>query len=379
MQAKADTASHVAALNDFGLKLAGLLYQRARGKNVFISPISVGFSLAILLNGAGGNTKRSISRLLKNRSTTQDDFNRANQSLRTHLEKVSGAQLAFANALWADKSVSFNPSFVKIIADYYDASADTLDFAASAAVEIVNEWTRAHTLGKITSVIESSDLRSQSSCVVVNAAYFKGVWSAPFDRRATAEGYFHLQNKRKKPVQLMSQVTAHPYGEAGATQLISLSYRGDEISACFVLPGPGAPLKKFLAELDAKKWNQLLAGLVEQRVELILPRFELSYEADLREPLQTMGLGIAFNGAADFDPMGLPGHFITQFKHKTMAEVNEEGTESAATTMVMMGRSLVSPPRMVIDRPFFFAIRDNASGVLLFVGAVSDPSSAIGS
>ena len=367
-------ASHVDALNDFGLKLVGLLYQRTRGENVFISPVSIGFSLAILLNGASGKTKKSISKLLKTRSATHGDFNCANQSLRTYLKGVSGAQLAFSNSLWADKNVSFDPSFVQIIADYYDASANTLDFAASAAVEIINEWTRTHTLGKINSVIESSDLQSQTSCVVVNAAYFKGLWAAPFDRSATTEGHFHLHNKRKKPVQLMSQVNAHPYCDAAATQLISLGYSGDEISACFILPGPKTSLKDFLAELDAKRWNELLAGLNEQSVELMLPRFELSYDADLREPLQKMGLGVAFNGAADFGPMGLPGHFITQFKHKTMAEVNEEGTEAAATTMVMMGRSLFTPPRMIINRPFFCAIRDNASGVLLFVGAVSDPS-----
>lgn len=374
MQTGADTASHVAALNDFGLKLVRLLYQRTRGENVFISPVSIGFSLAILLNGAGGKTKRSISKLLKTRSTTHDDFNRASQSLRTHLEGVCGAQLAFANGLWADKSVLFNPLFVQIIADYYDASANTLDFGAGAAVEIINEWTRAHTLGKIDSVIESSDLGSQTSCVVVNAAYFKGDWAAPFDIGATTEGLFHLQNKRKKAVQLMSQVNAYLYSETATTQLISLSYSGDEISAYFLLPGPNMSLKKLLADLDAKKWNQLLAGLKEQRVELMLPRFQLSYEADLCEPLQKIGLGVTCNEAADFGPMGLPGHFITQFKHKTMAEVNEEGTEAAATTMVIMGRSLFTPRRMIINRPFFCAIRDNTSGVLLFVGAVSDPS-----
>jgi serine protease inhibitor len=372
---KADSVTkRASAYNELGFKLLGQLLKKDPGKNILISPVGIAFSLALILNGADGGTKRAISKILKAGKETLEDFNLANQALRLSLEReVSGVQMAWANALWADKGASFDSSFLKTIAHFYGAEAGSLDFASAAAVEAINEWTREQTSGKIPSLIEPADLQQQTSCILVNAVYFKGIWATPFDKSATQEGYFFLQNRRKKPVQLMSQNNPHAYFEDDATQLISLAYGGGGISACFLLPHPRTSLVKFLGGLQPKTWDDLIAKVSKQRVELMLPRFELTYDADLNQTLDKLGIGIAFSPGADFGPMGLPNHFITKFKHKTIAEVNEEGSEAAAATGVMMGRSLFTPPRMVIDRPFFWAIRDNHSSALLFIGAVFDP------
>ena len=373
---KKDGVGRLAAkYNALGFKLLARLSEAGGSKNVFVSPVGVAFSLAVLLNGASGKTNRALADILKVGKETPEDFNRANQALREGLERqASSARLALAAALWADEGVSFNSSFLKVVSRFYQAEAGTLDFNSGEAVEAINKWARERTGCKITTLVEPSDLREQTSCVLANAVYFKGSWATKFAEAATREGPFRLQNRRQKPVRLMSQVGTYPYFEDGAAQFISLSYSGGDFSACCLLPPPATPLSEFLTGLNVEKWNKLVSRLEERRVELMLPRFRLTYDADLRAPLDQLGLGVAFKDGADFGPMGMPGRFISKFKHKTMADVNEEGTEAAATTAVMMGRSLFSPPRMIVNRPFLWAVRDSASGALLFAGAVFDPS-----
>lgn len=371
-----DVGGLAVAYNDLGFKLLARLSEAGGERNVFISPAGVAFSLAVLLNGAGGETRRALSDILKAGGETPEAFNHANRALRASLLRPApGVLLALAAALWADEGVSFDSSFLKVVSRFYEAEARSLDFTSEAAAEAINEWARERTRGKIESLVEPSDLQEPASCVLANAVYFKGSWETKFDEAATRDGPFRLQNGRRRSVPLMSGAGTYPYFEDGAAQFISLPYSGRRASACFLLPPPPTPLREFLAGLDAERWDGLVGRLEERRVELTLPRFALTYEADLRAPLAQLGLGVAFGVGADFGPMGIAGHFISKFKHKAAAEVNEEGTEAAAATAVIMARSLFRPPRMVVDRPFFWAIRDDASSVLLFVGAVFDPGS----
>jgi serine protease inhibitor len=370
-----DSGQLSAGYDELGLKLLARLSAAAGGKNVFISPAGIAFTLGVVLNGAGGVTKRAVASALGDAGAKLENFNRQNLGLRARLVKpTSGTHLAMASALWSGEGISFRPTFLKTVKRFYDAEARSLDFDTPAAPTTINAWARKKTAGKISSLVGPGELDPQTECVLTNAVYFKGQWASQFDKGAVRRDDFHLQDGRKKVVMMMSRLGSCRYFEDGAAQLVCLPYAGGGASACFILPPPGMRLQDFLSELDRRALEGLIGRLQERAVGLLLPRFELTYDVDLRKTLVKLGLAVIFTPEADFSPMGLPGRYIMKFKHKTAAEVNEEGTEAAAATAVMMGRSLFSPPQVIFNRPFFWAIRHEASGALLFAGAVFDPS-----
>jgi serine protease inhibitor len=368
-------ASRAAAINELGFKLLAQLVDRNASRNVFISPAGINFSLSILLNGANGETKTALAKLLSSDTKALDSFNFVNRQLHSQLErKISGAQIHLANGLFTNAGRTLNPSFSKIVEHFYRAQTSSGDLNSAAGAEAINDWVREQTHGRIQSVIEESDLQPPVSCIIISALHYVGTWATPFDPEATRDGTFFLPGKRKKSIPIMSQTDAHPYYQDDTVQIIQLAYGESGFSAYFVLPSPRVSLSHFLTEFDAQRWTRLISLLIEKRVELRLPRFGLTYDTDLSHALAKLGLSIAFNSAADFSPMGLSDDFITRFKHKTIATVDEKGTKAAAVSTIMMGRSLFSPQQMLINRPFLWAVRHDASGALLFLAAVLNPS-----
>lgn len=369
----ADTRAVVT--NELGFKLLARLLDADARHNVFICPTGISIALSVLLNGANGDTRAALAGLLGH-GDSLEDFNHANHKLLSKIEqKTSGAETSLAHGLWTNKERSLDPSFSKTVERFYQAQTGSLDLNSAAGVEAINSWVREQTHRQISSVIEANDLQPPVSCVIISALHFVGTWANPFSPTATREGPFYGSGKRTKSVPLMRQTDTYPYYQDKTFQIIKLPYGESGFSAYFLLPSAGVSLGKFLIALDAKEWNRSVELLREQQVELTLPRFELTYETDLNETLSKLGLRLVFSSAADFGPMGLPGEFITKFKHKAVATVDEKGTTAAAVSAIMMGRSLFTPPQMLINRPFLWVVRHDASGALLFVAAVFDPSS----
>lgn len=368
-----DVGRLVTAYNRFGFRLLRELCEKNPERNVFISSAGIASSLALILSGAGGKTRQAIAKVLELEGVSQRHINVNSQRLFEDLVSLDPEDnLAIATALWIDKEIALDPTFLQLAKDFFKAEAGTVDFRSPTAVETINRWVQQRTGGKITNLVEQADLDAQTDFILASAVYFKGRWLAPFNKKEARRGIFYLPRNQKKSVWLMRQSSELGYSEQDTFRAVRLPYSDGRMSSYIFLPAQGS-LTAFLKELEVESWNRWIQDFAARVVEIILPRFKLTYEVELREHLAQMGMSVALNSGADFAPMGLPGRYISKVKHKSMAEVNEEGTEAAATTAVMMTRSLFAPPRICADRPFFWAIQDNRTSLVLFLGAVFDP------
>ncbi len=367
--------SIAAVITEFGLRLLAELFRSQPPQNIVISPTSLVLALMVVLNGAAGETQKAIAATIGLSGPNLDHANRAGASLLAALqEPAPQGTLAYVTALWANAGIRFPQDFLERVQRSYAASAMSIDFAAPDAVQTVNEWVSRETRGQIDTLVTSADVAPAADCILTNALYFKGLWAVQFDPGATTDGAFTLPNGWQKIVPRMSQSGRFGYLETERFQAVSLPYGEGRLSMYLFLPAASSSLEVFLGHLSLNAWEGWMAGFRETEVDLTLPRASLTYEAEMKEPLTSLGMGEAFKPGADFTPMGLAGRSITRVKHKIRTEMNEEGTESSAVTAVVMTRSLPRRVYMAVDRPFFFAIRDNHSGILLFVGAVMEPS-----
>jgi serine protease inhibitor len=364
-----------AANTRFAFKLFAKLAQHERGKNIFISPTSVFLALAMVYNGAAGETQRGMAEALELAGMSLDQVNRAGAELLRSLRSIDPqVRLAVANSLWGRQGLAFDREFLRRCVEFYSAEVQTLDFADPRALAAINGWVRQHTDGKIEKILDQID--DATLLVLLNAIYFKGKWTRPFDRQRTEERAFYLLGGGQKQLPLMTQSGEFQYCEEPGFQAISLPYGGERLSMYVFLPKERGGLAAFQQRLNDTSWNTWLRQFRKTEGTIALPRFKLEYEVTLNQALQTLGMAAAFSQRANFAGMGAGVLKIDEVRHKTFVEVNEEGTEAAAVTAVTMMRASFVPKRtfrMVVDRPFFCAIRDNQSGAILFMGAIVEP------
>jgi serine protease inhibitor len=369
----------VAGNERFGFKLFAEVTKQDAGKNVFISPVSVGLALAMTYNGAVGETKQAMERTLEIQGMNHAELNSASAQLRQALESTdSKVELNIANSLWAKKGITFNPDFIQRDKQFYGADVTALDFNDPASAATINSWVADKTKGKINKIVDQID--AQSILFLINAIYFKGKWSAEFDKAKTKEEPFTTGSGQQKRHPMMQQSGKYNYYEGKSFQAVGLPYGGGGVSMYVFLPKTGTSFDDFQKSLTAANWDSWMREFVQTQGDISVPRFRIEYEIGLNEALKALGMGVAFDPArANFTGIVQTSEnaFISRVKHKTFAEVNEEGTEAAAATSVeMMATSVMRPPktfRMIIDHPFFFAIRDNKTGTLLFMGSIVDP------
>jgi serpin B len=368
----------VSANTAFGFKLFGEVAKQDAGKNIFISPASVGLALAMTYNGAVGETKLGMERALEIQGLHHDELNRAYGQLRQALESTDPkVELNIANSLWARKGVSFNPDFIQRDKQYYGAEVTALDFGDPASPGTINSWVSDKTKGKITHIVDQID--AQTILFLINAIYFKGKWSIEFDKAKTKDDTFTTGAAQQKRVPMMHQSGRYNYYEGKNFQAVSLPYGAGRASLYIFLPGASSNLAEFQRNLTAANWDAWMKQFAETEGSIAVPRFRVEYEVGLNDALKALGMGVAFDAnRADFSGIvqGSERAYISRVKHKTFAEVNEEGTEAAAVTSVEMRTTSARLQRtfqMVVDRPFFCAIRDNKTGTVLFVGSITDP------
>ena len=376
----ANVASRLTSANTrFGFKLYREILKQSGDRNVFVSGSSVGLALAMAYNGAEGQTRQAIARALEIQDLSMDEVNRANAALKVALENPDPkVQLKIANSLWAKKGVDFKREFIERNKNFYAAEVAALDFNSPSAPATINSWVKNNTAGKIDKIIDQID--GDSILFPINAIYFKGQWTEAFDKAKTTEQPFMSGAGKQKPHPMMPQSGKYNYYESDKVQAVSLPYGGKRVSMYIFLPAEGSRLSEFHSQLTAENWEAWMSGFRQTDGDIVVPRFKVEYEVDLNDALKALGMTEAFAAdRADFSGMlqGSQRAFISKVKHKTFAEVNEEGTEAAAVTSVEMRATSMQMPRkrfhMVIDRPFFCAIRDNQTGTVLFMGSITDP------
>lgn len=371
----------VAANARFAFRLFAELAGQDPNANVFISPASIVLALAMAYNGASGATGQAMARALAFGDLRLDQINQASAQLRESLEQRSpGVALAIANSLWARRGVPFSAEFLRRNAEFYGSEIAELDFADPQAAAQINAWVRRQTHDKIDKIIDR--LEPGAVLFLLNAIYFKGDWARPFDRALTRPEPFTTAGGQQRPHPLMTQTGRYRYLESQDMQAVGLPYVGARLSMYFFLPAPRSDVARMARALSDTSWESWMSRFRDTEGSVSIPRFRLKYDIRLNQALQALGMGPAFDSQrADFSAMLAPGSgapriWIDEVKHKTYIDVNEEGAEAAAVTGVGMRMASFAPVRtfrMVVDRPFFCAIADDQSGLILFMGRVSDP------
>lgn len=367
----------VSANTRFGFKLFSALTNQQPNQNVFVSPSSVAIALAMVYNGASGETQRDMARAMEIQGMNLQVLNQANADLKALLENPDPkVQLSIANSLWARQGVPFKPEFIQRNQQFYQAKLTELNFADPRAVSTINGWVNQSTRGKITEIVDQ--LSADDVMVLINAIYFKGNWSRQFDKQQTKTEPFYLANGSSKNHPLMTQRSEYRYLDHSLFQGVMLPYgEGRRMSMVVLLPKKNSTLNELERNLTAENWDQWMNQFRNRQGSIQIPRFKLEYKAELTRILAQLGMGNAFTRQANFSGISPVPTQIDQVNHKTFVEVNEEGTEAAAVTSIGIRATAAIPMdepfQMKVDRPFFCAIRDNQTGSVLFMGAIVDP------
>ena len=363
----------VEANTDFGFNLFHEIRKSEQDKNIFISPFSVSVALAMTLNGAAGETETAMVDTLQLQNIETEAINPNYALLQQTLEMTDPkVTLTIANSLWSEQSFSFNPEFLNRNSLFFEAEISSLDFADPNSVNTINQWVNDRTSGKITEILK--EISTDEVLFLINAIYFKGSWQTEFDPAKTRDGDFQLSDSTSKQVPMMVREGNYPFYYGGDFQAISLPYGDGKIGMYIFLPSRDSDLNTFLDSLNAESWENWISQFHEQKIWVQIPKFKLEYRVDLGDMLKALGMGVAFDkNQADFSRMSSDDLYISRVDHKAVVEVNEEGTEAAAVTNVGIAATS-APPQFIADRPFFFAIRDNETKTVLFMGTVVDPS-----
>jgi serpin B len=347
-------------LDGFAFRLFRACY---KGQNLFLSPHSVFCALAMVHEGARGRTRTAIEQAL--------GVSNPGRLFQTLPPPPLDVQLRIANSLWLKQDYPFHDAFVAACGRTYRAQANPIDFGSPVALDTINGWVREKTEGKIESILSQVD--QDTRLVLLNAIYFLGFWTEPFDPAKTRPRPF--AGSKHHP--MMEQGGTFDYFEDRSLQAIRLPYGRDERLSMFVfLPSRDLGLDRWCETLSADAWK---SWRFESRPgQIVLPKFKMEIGTNLNDPLAGLGLAPLFD-ATLCDLSGMSPHplVVSQVLHKAMVDVHERGTEAAAVTAVAIATGMMpifKPPfRMVVDRPFFFLIRDDHAQVTLFLGAVTDP------
>ena len=363
--------------NAFSLKLFRELNTDEIGENMFISPLSVSYALGMTLNGAAGTTYDAMAKTLELQGMSIEEINKSYQSLMKLLTTLDPKVIfEIANSIWYREGFHVEQEFIDVNKEYFDALVRALNFDDPKSVDIINNWASEKTHGLIEEVIDEID--GATIMFLINALYFKGTWLYEFDPDDTKPAPFYLADGSQTEVQMMSQLSEYHYYANEQFQAIDLPYGDEKFSMTLFLPRPGINIDGLISQLNNQSWSSWINGFPDEKlkVNLYMPRFTIEYEKKLKDVLTSLGMGIAFDPSADFTNINkLGGIWIDDVTHFTYVNVDEEGTEAAAVTVVEIIRSTSGgPPVMRIDRPFFFVIQENHNDTILFMGKVMNPN-----
>lgn len=377
-----DVTLAVRGNTDFGLKLFRALDEKG---NLFVSPQSVTTALAMTMPGARGATATAFETSLE-LGLPQDRFHRAMNDLDQQLESrgknAKGAddqpfRLSQTNQFFAQQGYAFEQPYLDLLAQEYGAGGRLLDFARSPEPSrlAINDWVEKKTENRIEDLLGEGTIVADTRLVLVNATYFNASWLERFQKTATADGAFHAPGGDVTVPLMHSSDVVKKAATVDGVEVVQLPYDGNELSLLALLP-KGGDLQGLEQSLTAAKLEQYVAALKPEGIDLTFPKFTIDGETvSLKEPLTKLGLGIIF-GAPDFsgitktEPL-----YVEDVLHQTFVKLDENGTEAAAATAVILNRETSIPQvrPVAFDRPFLFLVRDDATGAVLFVGRIVSP------
>jgi serpin B len=355
--------------------------------NIVFSPYSISVDFGMCYAGAKNTTDTEIANTMHftlGQSRLHNAFNALDLQLAkpgTVMSSSSTGQqftIRIANSIWGQKNFAFLQSYLDTLAINYGAGLNILDFAANpeSSRVTINTWVSDQTEQKIKDLLPPGSITDMTRLVLTNAIYFKASWYYPFNAVNTVPGTFTLLDGSTTTAQMMNQTnpTSTGYEVAGEYQAVSLGYYGSKFSMVIILPEQGK-FKTYESSLTVDSITSIFGSLVTRQVKLTLPKFSFEWSSSLKTLLQNLGMKVPFTlGTADFTGITTASQlFISDAIHKAYIGVNEQGTEAAAATGIILAGSIPTPMTMNVNRPFIFIIRENSSGTVLFIGRVLKP------
>jgi serpin B len=350
----------------------------SESENIAISPLSLNLALAMAWNGATGETKKAIQEAMGMGNYPQSEVNDYFKKLQEEFVKIDPiVKLAIANSIWSKLGFPVKQGFYDVNKNFYNTEVKEVDFTSPATLNLINQWCSDNTNGLIKEMLK--EIPSNVVMYLINALYFKGEWSDnfSFDPSTTRDATFTKENGSSIKVKMMSQSNKLPYYRDEYLSTTSLPFGNNAFSMVFILPDEKVSFSGMLNQLKQPGYfaKCLQTGNMSE-VDLFIPKFKTEYEILLNETLEQLGMGIAFSGAADFSGISdSPDRVnISDVIQKTFVSVDEKGGEAAAVTAVIIETlSYKKMETFYADRPFLFAIRENSTGVILFMGKIGKP------
>ncbi|MDR3194146.1 MAG: serpin family protein [Tannerella sp.] len=360
--------------NAFAFELLKEVFRTEKEEeNIFLSPLSATLALAMLNNGAAGETQAQIQTALGYGEQTRDDVNGYfRKMVKAMLELDAGVSFESANALWIRNGFPVLPSFKEVNQTYFDAEARNVDFSDPATLGLINGWIAEKTHDLIPDFLET--LNPAMRMFLVNALYFKGDWTLHFDAENTKDAPFYNASGAAQDVRMMDfgKKVGLNYRQEAAFELVELPYGNEAFGMVLLLPGKDVSLASIIENLDAAAWKKYVSGMYLQSLELRLPRFKIEYTRELKEDLKTLGMTSIF-GDADFSLIADENLTVDRVLQKTFIEVNEEGTEAAGVTGIIMDivpNMKNATPVLEFNRPFIYFIKEKSTGAVFFAGMI---------
>ena len=367
----------VDANNMFGFNIFKALHDENPDENIFISPLSISTALTMTQNGAGGNTKTQMQEVLQTQGLDIQAVNEAYKYLLTTLPDLDpSVQLDLANSIWYHQDYPVYPEFLEVNATYFNSEVVDADFRNPATVDLINTWVSDNTHGKIPTVL--SEIPDAAIMYLINAIYFKGDWQYTFDEEQTYETNFYRPAGDPVPVDMMGWegTTALSYFENDLFQAVDLPYGDGTFSMTLMLPKNDIGIGGIVPLLNQENWDSWISAFASQEMIYKMPKFKLDYKNELKDILYALGMEDLFTERADLSKLGPGGLVVSKVLHKSFLEIDEQGTEAAAVTVIGIETTSTEPskPYMILDRPFLLFIRDNVTNSVLFMGQIQDPS-----
>ena len=364
------------------------LYQQLKKDNtgnLFYSPYSISTALGMTYAGAVGDTEKQMGSALHftlPQGQLHPAFNQLALDLASRGQNAQGTNgksfaLNIANALWGQQDFTIQPAFLKILAQNYGTGMNLLDFKNSPEPSrvTINNWVSDQTNNRIKDLLPQGSITPATRFVLTNAIYFDAAWQNPFAKESTSNGNFNLLNSSTVSVPMMNHEGSYSYVKGSGYQAVELPYSGNEVAMDIIVPDAGQ-FNTFESGMTADSISGIIGSLKSSFMVLALPKFQFDSSFSLKQALSALGMPVAFTDKADFSGItGQPNLIISDVVHKAFVAVDEEGTEAAAATGVIMVGAAMPANSLTVDRPFVFLIRDIQTGAILFIGRVLNPAS----
>jgi serine protease inhibitor len=361
--------------------LSQLIESEPRTQNFVISPVSVELALAMTYAGADGATATAIAATAGWNGIARERILERESALRNALQQAGqDVALRIANAIWVDDRIELKSQFCQDIKNVFSGEIFSRPFQDPGIVRDINGWVNQQTDGKISELVSKPP---SPPLLLADAVYFKAPWRSRFEPRASTSQAFYLEDKTRVDTVMMHQEASFPYLKSDTFEAVRLPYAGDRFGLVLLLPASGLSTKSLVQWLSERPWPELQNGFQITECNVAVPRFKISYETALDQPLKDLGMGQAFDPqAADFRRMlasTTPPLYIGSVVHKTYLRVDEAGSEAAAATgmgLRFSARPMRQGIKIVFDRPFVLAITDTSTQAILFTGILGNPEDA---